>query len=238
MRTGLLFVLLACTAIAAYAEQFTGKVIAVLDGDTVMVTRKGGPPVKVRLAGIDAPEVGHAGMGGKPPNSQKDQQGGMASKASLSGLALHKQVSVNSQATDSYGRLVAHLSVDGLDVNAEQIRLGMAWEYSGFHTNETYIGLQKEAQQARRGLWAGDEIVEPAQWRKLHPFTLPAAVTDTAGTRLDKTPPDPACAKKYCSQMTSCDEARHYLAQCGAKSLDSDGDGTPCERLCVPVAKN
>ena len=224
MRTGLLFVLLACTAVAAYAEQFTGKVIVVLDGDTVMVTRKGGPPVKVRLAGIDAPE--------------KAQQGGMASKESLSELVYRKQVSVNSHATDSYGRLVAHLSVDGLDVNAEQIKLGMAWEYSGFHTNETYIGLQKDAQQARRGLWAGDEIVEPAQWRKLHPFTLPAAVTDPAGTRLDKTPPDPACAKKYCSQMTSCDEARHYLAQCGAKSLDSDGDGVPCERLCVPVAEN
>ena len=114
--------------------------------------------------------------------------------------------------------------------------MSMAWEYSGFHTNETYIGLQKEAQQARRGLWAGDEIVEPAQWRKLHPFTSPAA-KDPAGARLDKTPSDPACAKKYCSEMASCDEARHYLTQCGAKSLDSDGDGAPCERLCAPVAR-
>lgn len=229
MRSGLLFVLLACAVAAAHAEQFTGKVIVVLDGDTVMVTRKGGPPVKVRLAEIDAPEVGHAGMGGKPPNSQKAQPGGMASKASLSELVLHKQVSVNSQAADSYGRLVAHLSVDGLDVNAEQIHRGMAWEYSNFHSNKALIALQSEAQQARRGLWAQANPLPPWQWRKQHPGSGTARLAPT---------PDPACGnKKHCSEMSSCEEARFYFEQCGVKSLDGDGDGTPCERLCVSVAR-
>ena len=37
--------------------------------------------------------------------------------------------------------------------------------------------------------------------------------------------------------MSSCEEARHYLQVCGLKYLDGDGDGNPCEKLCVPRAK-
>lgn len=42
-----------------------------------------------------------------------------------------------------------------------------------------------------------------------------------------------ACdGKRYCKDMDSCDEARHYLTRCGVRSLDRDGDGVPCESLC------
>ncbi|MDS4059333.1 MAG: endonuclease [Candidatus Contendobacter sp.] len=44
-----------------------------------------------------------------------------------------------------------------------------------------------------------------------------------------------ACgAKTSCGQMTSCEEARFHLTQCGLKSLDRDGDGVPCASLCRP----
>ena len=39
-------------------------------------------------------------------------------------------------------------------------------------------------------------------------------------------------AKRYCKDMSICDEARAYLVQCGMKNLDRDGDGVPCEALC------
>ena len=39
-------------------------------------------------------------------------------------------------------------------------------------------------------------------------------------------------AKKYCKDMSICDEAKAYLTQCGMKNLDRDGDGIPCEALC------
>lgn len=212
MRIALLLLWLGCAAAAAHAEQFTGKVVAVFDGDTVLVARSNGPPVKVRLAGIDAPE--------------RAQQDGMASKRSLSELALHRQVSVDSRATDSYGRLVAHLAVDGKSINEEQIRRGMAWEYSGYHSNKTYIASQSEAQQAKSGLWAQSNPTPPWEWRKQHP---------DMGTARRAAAPDPGCGnKKYCSEMSSCEEARHYLTKCGIRTLDSDGDGTPCERLCAP----
>jgi len=42
-----------------------------------------------------------------------------------------------------------------------------------------------------------------------------------------------ACgSKRYCREMVSCEEARHYLSACGLTRLDGDGDGVPCDALC------
>ncbi len=204
------------------ARTFSGKVIAVMDGDTLLVLQDG-KPVKIRLADVDAPEVGHAVMGGKSPNSQKAQPYGDASKLSLSEMVMGKQVQVSSRAIDVYGRMVAMVSIGGMNVNHEQVRRGLAWDYSRFHSNRDVMALQQEARQARIGLWAGDVIIEPAQWRKLHPSPLPVPM-----------PADPSCAKTQCSQMVSCEEAKDYLARCGILQLDGDGDGIPCEALCGP----
>ena len=217
MRAWMLFLLWACTFDAAHAEEFSAKVIAVLDGDTVLIKRESGL-IKIRLAEIDAPE--------------KAQTFGETSRRSLSGMALGKQVKVASQVFDQYGRMVAHLSVDGLDLNAEQIRRGMAWEYSNFHSNRALIALQEEARQAPRGLWAQGNPIPPWDWRKQHPSTLPVTAYPNAIS------PDPTCGnKKYCSEMSSCEEAKHYLTRCGVKMLDGNHDGVPCEKLCSPQKK-
>lgn len=216
----LMAVALLCASEMAQAAEFTAKVIAVLDGDTVLVKRANGL-VKIRMAEIDAPE--------------KAQTFGETSRRSLSEMVLGKQVKVVSQAVDQYGRMVAHLSVEGLDVNAEQIRRGMAWEYSHFHSNRALIALQEEAKLAPRGLWALSDPMPPWEWRKLHPNVDDkhhAAVTSAAVTG-DTNPLGYSCgSKKYCSEMTTCEEARHYLTQCGLKTLDGNGDGVPCESLC------
>ncbi len=221
MRALMLFLLWACAFNTARAEEFSAKVIAVLDGDTVLI-RRSNSLVKIRLAGIDAPE--------------KAQIFGETSKRSLSGMVLGKQVKVNSRAVDQYGRMVAHLSVNGLDVNAEQIRRGMAWEYSNFHSNQALIALQEEARQAPRGLWAQGNPTPPWDWRKQHPSTVaaqPHAIVSPATTRATATSLDHSCGnKKHCSEMSSCEEAKHYLKQCDVKTLDGDGDGVPCEKLC------
>ncbi len=199
------------------AEEFNARVIAVMDGDTVMVLRNSSK-IKVRLANIDAPE--------------KAQPFGMESRQALLNRVLQKQVHVNSQAMDSYGRMVAEISVAGRSVNEEQVRNGMAWEYSHFHRNPRYLALQSEAQRAQRGLWAqAGKPLPPEQWRKQHPTTdqvahkssQPSAAKGEAG-----------CGSKHlCSQMRSCDEAFFYLQQCGVKSLDGNGDGVPCDELCA-----
>lgn len=202
---------------AAHAADFTARVIAVMDGDTLMVT-DGGKPKKVRLAGVDAPE--------------KSQPYGATSQQSLSEMVAGKTVTVIPRAKDDYGRIVAEVVADGVNVNREQVRRGMAWEYSRFHSNRELMALQREAQSQRLGLWAGDGIVEPSQWRKQHPSIQAVPAQPAASAAMPAA--DPACAgKRRCAQMTSCEEARHYLALCGPESLDGDRDGVPCEKLCV-----
>ncbi|MOA38608.1 Excalibur calcium-binding domain protein [compost metagenome] len=38
--------------------------------------------------------------------------------------------------------------------------------------------------------------------------------------------------RKTCGQMSSCEEARFHLQQCGNSRLDGNSDGVPCESLC------
>jgi len=277
-------VMLFCLPMCVQAEIFSARVIAIMDGDTVLVLRDcaraepetqevprrspcvGAQKIKIRLANIDAPEVGHAGMGGKPPNSQIDQAFGRQSRDSLLEMLNKKQVQIDSKAIDQYGRMVGLISVDGRDVNQEQVRRGMAWEYSHYHSDKTYIGLQSEAQQARRGLWAQTSPQAPWQWRrghvtgeasrlretppaarstseglppddfgrrKLHPSTAPVYHVKPAGHAATALY-DLECGKKrYCPQMSSCDEAHFYLARCGVQTLDRNKDGIPCEDLCA-----
>lgn len=69
--------------------------------------------------------------------------------------------------------------------------------------------------------------------------STPAPATPAAPAPTAPTAPTPIadtgwrCSlKTRCGEMGSCEEARFYLTQCGVKSLDGDGDGTPCETLC------
>ena len=198
---------LLCWASVADAETFMSRAMAVLDGDTLLV-QHGDRTLSVRLADIDAPE--------------KAQPGGAAAHNSLSELVNGKQLEITSVSMDQYGRMVAKIKVDFLDVNAEQVRRGMAWEYSLHHSNKDMVALQKAAQAAKRGLWAKPNPIPPSDWRKAHPL-VPKASTNGQ-----------TCGKKrYCSQMSNCAEARFYLTQCGLKRLDANGDGVPCETLCV-----
>ncbi len=168
--------MLCCIASGVQAETFTAKVIVVMDGDTVMVLRgcgrmepeapgtrppcRGNRKIKVRMANIDAPE--------------KAQEFGEQSRESLLEMVGKKQVHIETQAVDQYGRIVGLIGVDGRSVNQEQVRRGMAWENSHYHADKTYVSLQSDARQARRGLWAQASPQPPWKWRKLHPSVKPA----------------------------------------------------------------
>jgi endonuclease YncB( thermonuclease family) len=202
------FAVSTCTS----AETFTATVIAVLDGDTVIV-QQGPKKTTVRLAGIDAPE--------------KAQPWGSESRGALTKMVLRKEVRVTTKTVDDYGRVVALLETSGakgaeqINVNEAQIRSGMAWEYSRYHGDAALVALQTEAQRARLGLWRQVNPQPPWEFRKGH-ASGPAPAQS-----------NPGCGgKRYCSQMVSCEEATFYLKQCGNKKLDKNGDGVPCENLC------
>jgi len=144
-----------CLALNVQAETFKASVIAVFDGDTLLVLR-GAQKIKVRLLAIDAPE--------------KEQPYGKRSRRALCQLVCKREVQIETQAVDQYQRLLGILYADGLNVNQEQVRRGMAWEYSHYHSDRTFLELQREARLARRGLWQDDAPQAPWQWRKSHPW--------------------------------------------------------------------
>jgi endonuclease YncB( thermonuclease family) len=206
----------------AAAEEYNAKVIVVIDGDTLVVLHNGAKE-KIRLMNIDAPE--------------KNQPYGMDARQAMFSLVFKKQAQIDSKAVDKYGRTVALVTVNGINVNQEMVKRGMAWEYSSFKPGRIYMALQSEAQQARRGLWSQRNPIAPWVWRRTHP----SARSDYPKKEM-KTPSshprigvfnDTSCGnKKHCSQMNSCEEAYFYFTRCGLKSLDKTGDGVPCKQLC------
>jgi len=133
----------------AWAD-FTGKVVAVADGDTITVLRDK-EQVKVRLAEIDAPE--------------KAQPFGNKSKQALSALVYGKAVLVVEQGHDRYKRTIGRVYQDDVDVNAEQVKQGMAWVYRKYSKDVSLLPLENEAKAQRLGLWVDSEPVPPWEWR-------------------------------------------------------------------------
>lgn len=212
---GLFLWSLAC-AQASYASTYEGKVVGVADGDTVTLLMSG-RQIRVRLAEIDAPE--------------KRQPYGQRSKQSLSDLVYGKQVKVNQQDRDRYGRVVGRVYAGGLDVNAEQIKRGMAWIYRKYNRDRSLVALEQEARGAKRGLWSDLNPIPP--WEYRHGGKAGSIRRSTSEQVQAKAIGNGQCAgKRYCNQMASCEEAKVYLSQCGLSGLDGDGDGVPCESLC------
>ena len=64
---------------------------------------------------------------------------------------------------------------------------------------------------------------------------MPMMAEECAGTMTSEEVPGVQVncqAKRYCTQMKTCEEAKAYLIQCEIKSLDRDWDGVSCEALC------
>lgn len=148
-----LFLLLAAIA---HAASITGKVVGVHDGDTITVlveTAGKKESVRVRLWGIDAPE--------------SKQAFGQAAKERLSQLTFGKTVAVDVKDKDRYGRTVGEVVADGVPVNYEMVRLGLAWWYEQFAPKAQALAqAQRKAREAKQGLWADAGAVPPWEFRR------------------------------------------------------------------------
>lgn len=219
-----LVLLLACSPALAASLSYVGLVERVIDGDTISLKLADGRAIRVRLSEIDAPENG--------------QPFGTDSKRELMRLVAGRKVIARVNDIDRYGRSVARLDRSGVDVNAEMVRTGAAWAYTRYQTDGRFAGWEREARQARRGLWAQsrDKQVAPWDWRAAKRGVIPIATTAAAirATSREQLAPSSkfSCGKHLCRQMTSCAEAVYTLRQCGIQRLDRDGDGKPCESLC------
>lgn len=208
----------------AWSAEYSGKVIAIADGDTLNILYQGGS-LRVRLAEIDAPE--------------RDQPYGSRAKQTLSDLCFGKAARVIQQDRDRYGRVVARVFCDSTDANAEMVRRGAAWVYRQYVTDQSLYALEQEAKAAGRGLWALPEAqrMPPWEWRhggRKNARRSPQGSGEAAltGSKSLRSSQAQCGAKRTCKEMTSCAEARFYLDQCGLVYLDGDRDGVPCEALC------
>lgn len=149
----------------AAADLLAGKVVGVSDGDTVTVLTEEHVQVKVRIAGIDAPEKG--------------QPFGQAAKSSMSGCAFGKQAQVEWKKLDRYGRTIGKLTVDGLDCGRRQVEMGFAWHYKAYareqlaEDRQAYAKAETAARAASKGLWRDAHPTPP--WDYRHPARSEAA---------------------------------------------------------------
>jgi endonuclease YncB( thermonuclease family) len=141
----------------AAAAEYAGRIVGVIDGDTVELLTSTRELHRVRLSGIDAPE--------------SRQPFGQVAKQALSSLVFNRQVLVSTEKKDRNGRLVGKVLVAGQDANLQMVRRGYAWHFKRYEREQSpedrrrYSAAEQEARAAHRGLWSDVRPVAPWDFR-------------------------------------------------------------------------
>ena len=134
---------------------YEARVTRVFDGDTVWVQPlAGGRFRKLRLDGLDAPEI--------------CQSGGMASRDALAARVLKQRVIVTERQRDDYGRGLARLQHAGDDVGGWLVAQGHAWSYRWRRSLGPYQPQETTARAQRRGVFAQADAELPRSFRQRH----------------------------------------------------------------------
>ena len=130
---------------------------SIYDGDTVTARCPSGQ-VKVRVFGIDAPEM-------------KQEPWGDRSREVMRGLVPRRDpITLRVMDQDRYGRIVAKILVGDRDAGLELVRQGHAVVYRQYNNQPDYLQAEAEARRAKRGIWAKPgSHQDPAAWRRLNP---------------------------------------------------------------------
>ena len=123
----------------AQSDDYLATCVRVIDGDTVDLADEEQRLHRVRIVGMDAPELA--------------QPYRLAAKSALAELILHKEVQVLPAGVDKYGRELAQLRYDTsfgqLDVAETMISNGHAFSWGGAHYK-----AQEYAAAHRVGVWS------------------------------------------------------------------------------------
>ena len=116
------------------------------------LTGKNGSPI--RLSGIDCPE--------------KRQAYGQKAKHAASDLAFGKEVTIQTHGHDKYTRTIGDVILpDGMNLNQELVKQGWCWWYRKYAPRDTVLeGLERDAREGRKGLWADPQPVPPWEYRR------------------------------------------------------------------------
>lgn len=138
-----------------------GVVTQVVDGDSLWFTPEGRAPMEVRLARMDAPEL--------------CQAHGVEAKTALAELALNKPAKLHSLARDMYGRVVAQVVVDGVDLATRMVEEGQAWSARQRNDRGPLMKQERMARALSRGLHGQPGAVLPSDFRRSHGPCRPRA---------------------------------------------------------------
>ncbi len=145
-------------AASGQGAELTGRVVGVIDGDTIDVLTAERQQVRVRLSGIDAPERG------QPFNK--------VAKTRLSALVFGKEVVVDWHKRDRYGRLIGKVLVNGVDADLEMVKSGLAWHYVKYASEQSivdqsaYAQAEAKARDQQQGLWRDKNPRAPWDFRR------------------------------------------------------------------------
>ena len=137
---------------SAFADIFSGKVVSVVDGDSINVLHNDARE-KVILYGIDCPENGQAF--------------GPEAKKFTDDACFGKIVNVEEQGKDPRGRTIGVVLLpDGTNLNRELVKRGLAWWSDKYASKDANLKqLHEAAKAAKTGLWADANPVPPWLFR-------------------------------------------------------------------------
>ena len=143
-----------CGRSEAAGPRDQGRVTKVTDGDTLRVEMNAGGEEKVRLIGIDTPEV--HGQGGLRECFGKEAS---AELARLLPIGTTVRIVIDAEPRDRFGRLLAYVYrvSDDLHVNLEMARRGFAAPLTippNVAFADEFVAAAAAARDADRGLWA------------------------------------------------------------------------------------
>ena len=118
------------------AAQLTGKVISIIDGDTFTLLTANKQQVKIRLFGVDCPEIGQ-------DYAQQAQQ-------YLGDLIFFDTVKVVTRGTDETGATLGIVTRFKMNVNERMLQQGLAWHYTKYDTNPVWSAYAEKARQLKR----------------------------------------------------------------------------------------
>ena len=140
-------------------DEITGKVLSVIDGNTLEIMSSANETYKIMLAGIDSPEL--------------LQEFGDKAKKLLEKLTLEKNVTVKIVGKDRWGNYLAEVVVEGkFDPRVELLKEGLAWtsERNPLPELEEY---RTKAQEKGKGLWKQGDPTPPWIYRRQQTMLQP-----------------------------------------------------------------
>ena len=122
---------------------------------------------RIRLSDIDAPEVSHCKIKSEMACQLKGQPWAEESTQALQAMIEGKSIRLTCSNYDvKYSRSVCRIEVGGVDINLQQVKLGLAWFNKKYSKDRSIHQAELDARRLRLGLWSSSSAVAPWTWRQ------------------------------------------------------------------------